>query len=249
MGLLSGLDARVKLVCLAVYFVVALHARSAASLGVCALAMLALAAAARVDARSMRLALLPLVPILVVTVVAQVLCVQQGDVLAWLGPVAVTREALADSAVMFVGLLRVLGASIAFMRCTKPDELARAVGSLLSPLRHVGVRSGGVVFSLSVAFSFVPVLVGDFAQLKRAQQARCASFEGTVRERLTAYARMFPPLVRSAFRRADALAESACSRCLTRDVPAVTLHPVRFGAREAALAAATVAVAVVATLL
>lgn len=249
MALLAGLDARVKLVCLVVYFVVALHARSAASLGVCAFAMLVLVLAARVDARSMRLALLPLAPILVVTVIAQVLYVQQGDVLVWLGPVAVTREALVHSAVMLAGLLCVLGASIAFMRCTKPEELARAFGSLLSPLRHVGVQAGGVVFSLSVAFGFVPVLVGDFAQLKRAQRARCASFEGTARERLSAYARLFPPLVRSAFRRADALAESACSRCLTREVPTVSLHPFRFGAREAAFSLVTAVVAVAAALL
>lgn len=246
---LRGLDARVKLVCLAVYFIVALHARSAASLGVCASAMVTLALVTRIDVRSVCLALLPLAPILAVTVVAQVLYVQQGDVLAWLGPVAVTREALAGAAAMMVGLLCILGASMALMRCTKPDELARAVGWLLAPLRHLGVRVGGASFALSVAFGFVPVLASDFTRLKRAQQARHASFDGGVSRRLAAYARLFPPLVRSAFRRADALAESAASRCLARDVPAVALHPACFGIREAAFSAVTAVVAVAATLL
>lgn len=174
---------------------------------------------------------------------------QQGDVLAWVGPVAITREALSSSAAMLVGLLCVLGASIAFMRCTSSEELAYALGWMLLPLRHVGVHAGGFVFSLSVAFGFVPVLVGDFSQLKVAQQARHAAFDGSVRQRLASYARLFPPLIRSAFRRADHLAESATSRCLTRDVPSGGLHPARFGVREALLIAVTAATAIAALLL
>ena len=245
MGVLRSIDARVKLVCLVAYIIVTLHARTLVSLAVCLAAAVALAAAARLGPRDVRGVMRPLVPILVVTVVMQVLYIQQGEVFAWLGPVALTREALGESGRMLVSLLSVMLASVAFMRCTDTEELMRTLRWLLTPLHVAGARTEGFMLSLSVAFRFIPVLAADFQQLKRAQESRCGSFAGGVRERLESYMRLFPPLVRSSFRRADTLAQAFVARCFSCGITPTAMHVGRVGAREVVCLVATVALAAV----
>lgn len=246
MKLLQSLDARSKLVCLAVYIVVTLHARTPVALAICAAVALGLAMAVRLSGRDARKVLLPLAPILVVTVVMQVLYFQQGTVIAQLGPVALTVEALAQAGRMVASLFSVMLASVSFMRCTSSEELVRTLRWLLGPLSTAGVRTEAFMLSLSVAFRFAPVLVGEFRQMKSAQEARCANFGGNVRERLNSYARLFAPLVRSSFRRADVLAEAFVARCFACGAPPTSLHAGRFGLPELALLAATAAIALLA---
>lgn len=212
MKLLAELDPRVKFLCLLVYFIAAFHAQSALSLGVCLALAVACACSVRLGTRGFFGVLRPLAPILVITVVMQVLYQQQGSVLVQFGGVAVTQEALVASARMLVCLLSVMVMSVAFMRCTPVEDLTFAFGWLLAPLRKLGVRTEALMFSLGVSFRFIPVLVDEFRQLKRAQESRLGAFDGTVRQKLAAYARLFAPLVRSSFRRADMLAEASVTR-------------------------------------
>ena len=240
----SRFDARVKLVCLVVYIVAALHTRTPVALAVCAAAAIAMALATRLSPRMAAAAIRPLVVILLVTVVMRVLYIQQGAVLVQIGSVAVTQGALEAAGVMLVALVCVMVASLAFMRCTPSGQLVATFDWLLAPLRVVGVRTGPFMLALTVAFRFVPVLADELSQLKRAQLARHATFDGSVPARLRAYARLFPPLVRSSFRRADRLAETFVARCFTGSARAA-LHPQRIAARDLVLLAATLACALV----
>lgn len=244
----EGFDARMKVLCLVVYAIAALHARTLLALGVCALAALAMAVATGMTVRTALAALRPLAVVLAFTVVMQVLYIQQGAVLLAVGPVAVTQGALEAAGSMLVGLVCVMVASIAFMRCTPSDQLVSALNWTLAPLRALGVRTGAFMLALSVAFRFVPVLATELGQLKRAQLARHARFDGKVRERVAAYARLFPPLVRSSFRRADRLAEAFVARCFTGGAR-TSLRAQRFRLRDLALLVSVVALAAVAFLL
>ena len=239
---LSRADARVKLLCLLLYFVAALHARSVVALAACALAALAGAIATRLDVSSIAKAVLPFAVIVVVTLVMQVLYIQQGEVIAQFGPIAVTTGALAAAGAMLVSLLCVLAMSLAFMRCTSTEQLTSAFGWLLAPLGKLGLRVDAFMLALSVAFRFVPVLVEDFVQLKRAQSSRLAAFDGSVGKRLNAYMRLFPPLVRGSFRRADHLAEAFLSRCFGSGLPRTSLHELHTGWRDVLLLVPTVAI-------
>ena len=234
-------DARIKLACLVVFVIAALHARSALALGMCAAVAIALAAAARMRPREAVRVLRPLWPILVITVGMQVLYLQQGDVLMRIGPVAITVGALAESARMVVSLFAIMLVSVVFMRVTSTEELMRTLRWLLAPLQMLGMRIDAFMLSLSVAFRFVPVLVGEFRQLKRAQEARCTRFDGGVRQRLAAYMRLFAPLLRSSYRRADMLAEAFVARCFSCGVRSTTLRASRIGTRDFALLLGTVA--------
>ena len=82
----------------------------------------------------------------------------------------------------------------------------------MRPLGRLGLSVDGIVLSLTVSMAFIPVLVREFFALRAAHASRGVIFEGTVRQRMAAYARLFAPLVRSSFRHADSLADSLLSR-------------------------------------
>ena len=248
-GFLQMVDARVKLVCLAVYIVVALHAGTPAALALCLAAAVLVAAFVRMTPRDAGMVMRPLAPIVLITVIMQVWYFQQGHVIAQLGPVVLTTEGLWAIARMVLSLLSIMLASVAFMRCTATEELMRVLRWLLAPFRALGMRVEGIVLALDVAFRFVPVLVADFQQVKRAQEARCGSFDGGVRQRVDAYARLFAPLTRSSLRRADTLAQAFVARCFSCGIQPTTLHEGGLGLREAAFACVTLLVAVAAWLL
>lgn len=231
----AGIDARVKLAMLVAYVVVALHARTVASLALCCACAVAFTCAARLKIADASRALLPLVPIVVVTAVMQVLYYQDGPVLAQLGPVAITQEALVQAARMVVALACIMATSVSFMRVTTSGELESTLRWLLGPARAGGARTDGLMLSLAVALRFAPVLVGEFSQLRAAQIARGGAFDGGVRQRVAAYARLIAPLVRSSFNHADALAEASCARCLGAAARPASLRVLHFTARDAAV--------------
>ena len=238
-------QARSKLLCLVVFVVVVLHARTPIALGMCTAVACAAAFVARLRAHDAIAVLRPLAPIVLITAIMQVLYIQQGDVLAQIGPIAITVGALCESARMVVGLVCIMVASVAFMRTTTTEELVFTLRWLIGPLRKLGVRTDAVMLALSVAFRFVPVLAADFLQLKRAQESRMSRFEGGVRERLTAYTRLFAPLVRGSFRRADTLAEAFLARCFGCTGSPTTLHEHHLATCDFALIGATALLAAV----
>ena len=245
MSFLASLDARAKLVFLAVFMLAALHARTAIAVGFCVGIAVVLAVAVRLDMRTVRAAVVPLVPILLFTVFMQALCVTEGNAVFSLGGLTVTEDALRAAIRMVACLFSLVLASVSFMRCTAVEELLSVLRWLLTPLRALGVRTDAFVLSVSVALGFAPVLVGEFNQLRAAQQARSADFDGPVGARVQAYGRLFAPLLRSSFKHAETMADAFLSRGFSCGAAPTQLHPGRFGAREVAcLAAAAIVLGV-----
>lgn len=209
---LARVDARWKLLALVAYMLVVFNVGGWPALGACAAAAAACSLAARLRPRTLVRAIVPFSAVLVFTAAMQVLC-WSGTVLFCVGGLSVTAEALDASAAMTVRLACAMAASLAFTACTTTSELSRAFARLLRPFECLGLRTGGLVFALDVAFAFIPVLVDEFRAVKRAQEARLADFDaGGVRGRLAAYQRVFAPVFRNAMRRADQLAEAAVAR-------------------------------------
>lgn len=232
LDVLCGIDARAKLVFLAVFMLVTLHAFTPVSVGACVAVALVLAFAVRLDARTVRMVLLPLAPILVFTAIMQVASIQEGEAAIFAGGFAVTWDALAATGRMVACLFALVLASVSFMKCTSVEDLLSMLRWLLSPLRRLGVRTDAFVLSLSVAMGFAPVLVGEFQRLHMAQQARLADFDGPLRARLHAYARLFAPLLHSAFHHADNLADAFLARGFSCISVPTSLHPGQCGTRE-----------------
>lgn len=197
-------DARVLLFVLLVYLVVVFCAQSAFALGVCTLVAGISALVANMSLRDALKALAPLASILVITLVAHIAYLQQGTVVVYVGPVAITQEALTTVAFIFTRLVCIMVTSAAFARMVSTDELASALTSVWGVLERCGVRTCGVALALDLALRFVPVLVEEFRSLKAEyEKANPALSSAGIRVKLRAYRTMLAPLTVRAFTYAD----------------------------------------------
>ena len=207
-------DARLLLAALVIFCVATLHVRTIAGLAVCLALALMCAGVAGLSVQDARRALVPLAPIVAITVVMQVFVYQEGTVLVAIGPLSVTNAGCMQALRMVASLVAVVVANVAFMRVVATESLVDTFAWICKPLAKLGANVDAFVLSLSVAFAFVPVLVKEFGRLKQAHQSRLASFDGSLKDRLNAYMRLFAPLARSSFRHADSLADALLSRCM-----------------------------------
>ena len=166
---------KLALVAYVAFVVIALRATSAPLLAT----LLALAAlsclALRMPVGSVARSLRPILPIVLVTLVAQVASNQAGTMLAQVGPIALTREALVRSAVMVARLLAIGCASIAVSSAIPRERGLGLARWLLSPLEALGLRSEGPVLALDVAMSLVPTLAGDIERQMATHGLRLSS--------------------------------------------------------------------------
>jgi len=215
---LRHIDARVRLACLVLYVLAVFNAGSWWALAACVVVAMAVGVAAGLGPRDVVRVLRPLAAVLVVTVAVQLL--------------VDSASALVTSARMLVVLLCVMCASAAVARVSTATELTDALAWAVSPLTRAGVRTEGFLFALNVALTSVPTLADDLHQLRWAQEARLASFDGSVTERLRAWSRVFPPLVRGSLRRADTLADAALCRGLGSGATRVSRRVHMLGAAD-----------------
>ena len=90
---------------------------------------------------------------------------------------------------------------------TAPLDMTAGLSRLLSPLRLLRVPVEDVAMIIGAAVQFVPVLLEETEQIKKAQTARGARFESKrLTERLRSVLPLAAPIFLSAFRRADELA-------------------------------------------
>lgn len=235
-------DARVKAICLTLFVIAALHAKGVLAVSACVVSSVLVALLSGCMARSFSSILRPLLPILLLTAFAQVCAQQQGMTVISVGAFRVTLEGLWATARMVAVLFSIMVASISFMRCTTVDELVVVVRWMLSPFRVLGLRSDSFVLALIVAIRFVPVLVEDAERLRWAHLSRGACFDGGLRVSLESYMRLFGPLVRGAFRRADRLAVSCLARCFSCGVRPSVLRESRLCMKDISFCAGTIGV-------
>lgn len=166
---------KVAIVAFAAFVVVVLRSSSAPVLLACLVLSLAACLALRMPLAGVARSIRPVVPIMLITVVAQVASGQSGQVLLSLGPVAVTREALARSAAMVCRLAAIAAASAAVAGAI-PRERGMGVASwILSPLSALGVATEGPVLALDVALSLVPTLAESIERRMADQDLRMTS--------------------------------------------------------------------------
>lgn len=113
-----------------------------------------------------------------------------------------------------VRLLLLASASLMTVLATTATELADAFGSLLRPLRRLGVPVEDAATALAIALRLIPVMALELRRVHGAQLSRCAKFgEGSPPRRLGAWVTVLIALFAALFRRADALALAMDARC------------------------------------
>ncbi|MBQ6946870.1 MAG: energy-coupling factor transporter transmembrane protein EcfT [Clostridia bacterium] len=110
-------------------------------------------------------------------------------------------------------ILLVIGTSF-LTYTTSPIMLTGAMESLLAPLKLVKAPVHELSMMMTIALRFIPTLVEETDKIINAQKARGADFEtGNLLRRAKALVPILVPLMISAFRRAEELADAMECRC------------------------------------
>ena len=148
-------------------------------------------------------------------------------------PVKITEEGLSRGLLISWQFLTLALCGAILTMTTSPSDLVHRLEHLLSPLRHIRVPVQDIAVMVSMALRFVPTLLEEYDRIKTAQMARGAEVEtGRFDRKMKSLAALLMPLMVSAFRRADDLAEAMETRGYARG-PRTTLHQLRFGREEA----------------
>ena len=131
-------------------------------------------------------------------------------------------------------MLLVIGTS--FMTyTTSPIMLTGAMEWLLAPLKWVKVPVHELSMMMTIALRFIPTLVDETDKIINAQKARGADFEtGNIFRRAKALVPILIPLIISAFRRAEELADAMECRCYHGGNDRTKYKVFRFAPRDAA---------------
>jgi energy-coupling factor transporter transmembrane protein EcfT len=96
---------------------------------------------------------------------------------------------------------------------TPPSEMISGLEKLLRPFKYLGIPTQDLAVMVSMALRFVPTLLEEFDRIRLAQTARGADVRtGPLAQRVKTAAAMTLPLMMSALRRAEDLAEAMEAR-------------------------------------
>ncbi|MBA4397200.1 MAG: energy-coupling factor transporter transmembrane protein EcfT [Syntrophus sp. (in: bacteria)] len=115
---------------------------------------------------------------------------------------------------------------------TPPSEMVSGLEKLLRPFKYLGIPTQDIAVMVSMALRFVPTLLEEFDRIRMAQTARGADVRtGPLAQRVKTAAAMTLPLMMSALRRAEDLAEAMESRGYHRG-PRTTLRALKIGGQD-----------------
>ncbi|MBI2875059.1 MAG: energy-coupling factor transporter transmembrane protein EcfT [Firmicutes bacterium] len=156
----------------------------------------------------------PAVPFLLFTLTAHLLFTRGGEPLLAAGPLIMYEKGAALGVLMTLRLLLLLLTAALLSSTTPPLALSDAGGSLLHPLRRLGIPAGDLAVSASLAFRFIPTLWEEAQRLARAQAVRGARLsDANPARRIRSYLALLVPLFTSVLERADHLREAMEARC------------------------------------
>jgi energy-coupling factor transport system permease protein len=152
--------------------------------------------------------------IIILSAILQIFFNSDGRVLVEWSFIKISDRGLLNAGFIVARIsLIVLGASLLTLTTT-PVELADAIESLLYPLKWIKFPVHEFALIMSIALRFIPTLMDETDRIIKAQKARGADFEsGNVFKRAKALIPVLIPLLISAFRRADELADAMDARC------------------------------------
>ena len=146
---------------------------------------------------------------------------------------SITIEGVRLAAFMVIRLIYLIVGSSIMTLTTTPSRLTDGLEKGLGWMKVIRVPVHEIAMMMSIALSFIPILLEETDKIIKAQQARGADFEsGNLIRRVKALVPILVPLFVSAFRRANDLALAMESRCYRGGEGRTKLHPLRYVARD-----------------
>jgi energy-coupling factor transport system permease protein len=154
-----------------------------------------------------------IVILMMITVVFN-LFLTPGEPLVSFWKLTITKEGARTAGFMVIRLTYLIIGSSVMTLTTTPNHLTDGLEKLLNPLRIIKVPVHEVAMMMSIALSFIPILLEETDKIMKAQMARGADFEsGNLIKKAKSLIPLLVPLFISAFRRANDLAMAMEARC------------------------------------
>ena len=156
----------------------------------------------------------PVLFLMILTSGINLLFIQTGTPLIDAGFLHVTSDGVLYALLYTLRFAFLIAASILLLLTTTQSELCGALEDLCAPLAHLGLHVHQLIFTLSLALRFVPILSEEFISIQRAQRTRGA--QTASRNPLKALGALMPlviPLLASCLRHAENLSRAMESRC------------------------------------
>ena len=211
---LHSCDARVKLVLAFCYVISCIFVSSIPELVVAGLVLGIVLASSHVPLSLVVRQMKPILFLMALTSFINLFFIQTGTTLIDMGFLHITSDGLLYALLYTMRFAFLIAASILLLLTTTQSELCGALEDLCSPLARLGLPVHQLVFTLSLALRFVPILNEEFISIQRAQRTRGA--QTTSRNPLKALGAMMPlviPLLASSLRHAENLSRAMEARC------------------------------------
>lgn len=154
---------------------------------------------------------------------------------AGIGTITITKEGIQRGLLIFLRLSTVIASATLVSATTSPGRLGGGLGSLLSPLRRLGIKAGDLVVAFSIGLQFLPILYRETVDIKNAQISRgIGHLDPNRLKRIACLQALVIPVIIRALRRSDELALAMVSRGYREDAERTSLYPLSFGKRDAA---------------
>lgn len=145
----------------------------------------------------------------------------------------ITIEGLRMAGFMVLRLSYLIIGSSIMTLTTTPSNLTDGLEKGLGWLKIMKIPVHEIAMMMSIALTFIPVLLEETDKIMKAQQSRGADFEsGNIIRRVKALVPILVPLFISAFRRANDLAIAMESRCYRGGEGRTKLHPLKYASRD-----------------
>ncbi|OZG66366.1 cobalt ABC transporter [Bifidobacterium hapali] len=224
-NIVTQLDPRAKMVTFLVLMFTAFAINTPAQLALGAIMVGAIIAAGRLNPLRLLASVHMFLAMFIVMGALNIFFVRTGNTLIQLGPIPITDDGI-TIAILYAlrfALVIILGAIL--MQTTTPTELTDGFGSLLSPLRHLGMHTQEIALVMSLALRFLPTLGAEAKAIADAQAARGGSIEtGSLTARLQAMTALCVPMFAGAIRHADNLSLALDARCYEEGIHRTRWH-------------------------
>lgn len=232
------LDARVKIVLLAVYSVMLFFVDTWVGMAVSAALFVVVLGVSRIAPSRVAGLVVPVYVLVGLAVVFNSFVFadpaspagSQPGVFPLAGTFCFTVAGFTRGCFFAIRILLLVFASLVVTFTTSSTELTRAFARFLGPLRGLRVPVDDIATVLSVALRFIPVTAEEFCRVHDAQWSRGSKFgEGSLWDRLRAWQTVLIPLFVRLFRRADTLAQAMDARCYGISSERTSLHREQMG--------------------
>lgn len=209
-----GIDARVKLVVLLAMTVAVFAADSAPAFALLVVSLAIVSHLGGVSPGDVMRAVRPTMVVLAFSLLANAFVADGSGDIAIVGSFGISLSGLVRGALAVTRIVILVAFALVASSTTNPPAISDAAASLMRPLGLIGVPVTDIAMILSVAIRFIPICAEELDRIAMAQRARGAHLDdGSLGQRIRAWASVLTPLVVSLFRRADVLADAMRDRC------------------------------------